>query len=110
MLLFLLLGCAPVDPPPAVATRSATCVSAPAVTWENWGHGFFLTWCASCHAASTPDRRGAPEGVDFETEADLARWSDRIRARTLDEHTMPVGGGLYDADLALLEVLLTCSR
>jgi uncharacterized membrane protein len=48
--------------------------------------------------------------VTFDTEADLARWADRIRVRTLQEHTMPVGGGLYDQDLALLEVMLECSR
>ncbi len=67
------------------------------MTWANWGRGFFLTWCT------------APYDVTFHTEADLTRWDDRIRVRTIKEHTMQVGGGLYDQDLAFREVIVKCS-
>ncbi|MDP2317622.1 MAG: hypothetical protein Q8P41_32350 [Pseudomonadota bacterium] len=114
MLLLLAAAC-DADPVPPVATDPvdevpAACVGAPAVTWESWGEGFFRTYCNACHAADTPDRRGAPAGVDFDTWAGVTASSARVRARVLEEGTMPVGGGLDPDELALLEVLLTCAR
>lgn len=93
---------------PADTGRPAECADAPAVTWESWGHGFFLTYCNACHSASSPERSGAPEGVDFDTRAQAVQWEERIRARVLEEGTMPLGGGVYEDDLQLLEVLLAC--
>lgn len=114
MLLVLLAGCGPDPVPPARTVPReelpAVCATAPTVTWESWGEGFFLTYCHACHAKSTPDRRGAPEGIDFDSWAAVSASSARIRARVLDEGTMPIGGGLYEDDLALLDVLLTCAR
>lgn len=105
----LLLACA-TPPTQATALSASACTDAPAVTWDAWGHGFFLTWCASCHSATTPDRRGAPDGVDFDSWEEVQARQADIRARVIDEASMPVGGGLSDDELALLEVLLTCSR
>ncbi len=117
-LILLLLSCGSGAPqskaPPAVEDSGETfsenpaCIGAPAVTWESWGHGFFLTWCASCHSASAPERRGAPTGVDFDSQADVKVWSERIRIRVLEEGTMPIGGGLYEDDALLLDLLLAC--
>ncbi len=78
-------------------------------TWDGWTDGFIATWCRSCHSASTPDRRGAPEGTNLDTEADALALADRIRARVLEERTMPVGGGVPQAELDLLEDWLTCA-
>ena len=117
MLLLLWLACGeggdsgsgkePTDTPVDTA-RPAACADAPAVTWESWGHGFFLTYCNACHSADTPERSGAPEGVDFDTRAQAVQWKDRVQARVLEEGTMPLGGGVYEDDLQLLEVLLAC--
>lgn len=73
------------------------------LTWASWGDGFFATYCTSCHSVGTPDRRGAPEGVDFDSEADVIAWGARVRARVLDAGTMPLGGGVIDEDLLLLD-------
>jgi len=78
-------------------------------TWDGWTDGFIASWCRSCHSASTPDRRGAPEGTDLDTEADALALADRIRARVLDARTMPVGGGVPQEELDLLEDWLTCA-
>jgi hypothetical protein len=61
------------------------CEDAYGVTWESWGEGFFLTYCRSCHSATASDRLGAPAGVDFDTEADVAQWSEAIRRAVLEE-------------------------
>lgn len=79
------------------------CTPDPTVTWGGFADGFFATYCRSCHSADTPDRRGAPEGVDFDTRAATLAWSGRVRARVLDDGTMPLGGGVIDDDLVLLE-------
>ena len=84
------------------------CSDAPAVSWESWGEGFFTTWCQACHSQSTPQRSGAPEGVDFDTEADVVLWSASIRRTVLEDATMPVGGGVSESDATLLSVLLDC--
>ena len=86
------------------------CEDAYDVTWESWGEGFFTTYCRSCHSASTSTRLGAPEGVNFDTSADLVQWSEAIRLVVLEEQTMPVGGGVYAEDLLLLEMLLECGQ
>jgi hypothetical protein len=88
----------------------AECADAPEVTWDGWAHGFFLTWCTSCHSRNTPDRRGAPEGVDFDRESDVRDQAARIEARVLVDETMPVGGGVYPDELSLLQVYLQCGR
>ena len=85
------------------------CVDQPVVTWANFGAGFLLEQCQSCHAATSPDRRGAPEDVHFGEESDVVRLRDRIAARALgDPPTMPPEGGVSDSDRALLEIWITC--
>lgn len=107
MLLLLTLACA--DPEDsAEAEPPAACADAPDVTWDNFGYGFFLTYCNSCHSRNTADRRGAPDGVDFDTEADLVQWKERVNVRVLQEGTMPLGGGVYSDELELLQVMLAC--
>ena len=85
------------------------CVDQPVVTWANFGAGFLLEQCQSCHAATSPDRRGAPADVHFGEELDVVRLRDRIAARALgDPPTMPPEGGVSDSDRALLAVWITC--
>ncbi len=89
-------------------TRPESCDSAPPVTWANWADGFFSSYCRACHSSGTAERYGAPEGVDFDTLADVIQWRERIQVRTLEAEDMPVGGGVYDEDLELLQVWLEC--
>lgn len=73
------------------------------LTWGGFGASFFRTYCASCHSAETANRRGAPEGVDFDSEADVIAWGERVRARVVAAETMPLGGGVLDDDMVLLD-------
>ena len=73
------------------------------LTWARWGDGFFRTYCTSCHSAAAENRRGAPESVDFDSEAAVLGWGERIRVRVIEEATMPLGGGVTDGDLLLLD-------
>ena len=89
-------------------SRGFACDSSPSVTWDNWGRGFVTTHCQGCHASTAPDRYGAPEGVDFDTMADLREWRERVRVRVLETEDMPPAGGLSEDEKFLLEVLLDC--
>jgi uncharacterized membrane protein len=77
-------------------------------TWQTWGKGFFVTYCNSCHAADSPNRFGATEGVSFDTYSEAVQWAPRVRARVLESQDMPLGGGVKDEDLYLLDIFLTC--
>ena len=79
-----------------------------ATTWDTWGAGFFASYCRSCHSASTPDRRGAPLGVDFDTEAQVYALRHDIERSVLTDGTMPRGGGVPDAELERLRTYLAC--
>jgi hypothetical protein len=46
--------------------------------------------------------------VDFDVEDDLLRHGARVRARVLDEGTMPIGGGVPEDELARLDTYLSC--
>jgi uncharacterized membrane protein len=102
-LLAILAGCADRG-----AADSADPCAGAAVTWDNWGFAFFSSYCRSCHSADAPDRYDAPEGIDFDTLAQVRTWSAAIRSTTIDEGTMPVGGGVPDLELLRLDELLRC--
>ena len=84
------------------------CVDGPELTWESWGEAYFATYCDACHAADSPNRFGATESVSFDTRAEAKEWEERIRVRVLEEGTMPLGGGVGEDDLYLLDVYLAC--
>lgn len=104
MLLLFILGC--VGEPSSLSDTG--CSSADGLTWDGWGSGFMTTYCRACHSADSPDRRGAPVGVDFDTFEDVLQWSGPIRSRVIEEQTMPVGGGIIEDDLRRLEAFLDC--
>lgn len=101
----LLLACtgAP-DPAPVDDTQGCT----PTVTWSGWAQGYFRTWCGACHSATTPDRRGAPVSVDFDTLDQVLTYQDAVRAAVLEQGTMPLGGGVFPQDQDLLQAFLDC--
>lgn len=91
--------------------QPAICVGAPVVTWDNFGSAFLIQSCDACHAATAPDRQGAPESAVFDTEEQALALADRILARAAgDEPTMPPMGGVSEDDRTLLEIWLTCYR
>ena len=89
-------------------TSSDDCADTVDVTWDGWGEGFFVTWCQACHSRTTDDRNGAPPGVDYDSLQDIRDGEARIRARVIDKGTMPLGGGVGDDELVLLEAFLDC--
>ena len=101
-------GCdpAPIDP---ADTVDAGCDEEQEVTWDAFADGFFRSRCQACHASTSPDRRGAPDGVAFDDEAATRGQGERVRARVLVEPTMPPGGGLSESERALLDVWLSCA-
>ena len=104
MLLLFILGCGEEPSRPA----DSGCSSAYGLTWDGWVKGFMTTYCLACHSVESPERRGAPVGVDFDTRDDVLQWSGPIRTRVIEEQTMPVGGGIIEDDLLMLEDFLDC--
>lgn len=98
------------DPADPVGTEPvALCAEGPVTTWDNFGSGFVVQHCQTCHASTTPDRHGAPESVTFDDEEQVWTWADRILARTTGpEPDMPPRGGVDDDDRYRVEVWLTC--
>lgn len=93
----------------ATSASAAACSESEAlVTWENWGAGFFAGYCRSCHSSATPDRRGAPAGMDFDTPEQVFALRAAIESSVIDEATMPYGGGLPSEELARLEAFFAC--
>jgi hypothetical protein len=84
------------------------CTSPMGVTWDNWGSGFFQTYCNTCHSSETQIRHGAPVGVDFDSQFVAALYAERISVRVIEEETMPLGGGVQPDALVLLADLLVC--
>lgn len=103
MSLLLLFACA------GGADSAGSCDPGYDVTWDGWAEGFFLSYCTSCHSAAAVDRHGAPEGVDFDTEAQALRLAGAIRLTVIEEQSMPLGGGMRDDDRVLLERWLDCA-
>lgn len=104
-------GCATGEADSAPPSLGDTCSEAARLTtWSNWGEGFFAGYCRTCHSASTADRRGAPPAVNFDSEAEVAAQLSAIERTVLDEGTMPVGGGVPEAELQRLRAFLACGR
>ena len=89
---------------------SGLCADAPVVTWENFGAGFMVERCQTCHASTSPNRNDAPEEITFDTEEEVLALADRILDRVLDDaDPMPPQGGVDDDELILVETWLTCA-
>jgi hypothetical protein len=58
---------------------------------------------------TSPDRKGAPVGIDFDTVEDVDDGLSTIWRTVIENATMPIGGGVYPDDLELLAQYL-CIR
>ena len=102
-----LIGCD--SEPTKTVSEPDPCDEAPVTTWDNFGHGFLLENCASCHARTSLDRHEAPLDLTFDTPAEVARHrSDILAVATGLVPVMPPAGGVPSEDRARLLVWLTC--
>ena len=117
LLLVALAGCGDKDPAaadtdtgtPGTSADTGLCADAPVLTWANFGDGFVTEHCQACHASTSPDRRGAPEDVTFDTLDQTLAWRDRVLARSAgDDPTMPPQGGVDPVEREKVEIWLTC--
>lgn len=72
---------------------------------------FVINWCRGCHSSSIPEamRQKAPLDVNFDSEADVRNWADRIEARaTSTTPTMPPAGGPTHDERAQLREWIEC--
>ncbi len=107
VLSLLFLACGARDP----VDSAANCVVAADgayPTWGTFGAAFFLDYCASCHAASAPQRFGAPASLSFDAEADVVAHLAAVRRTVLATQSMPKGGGVPSTELLELARYLDC--
>ena len=107
-MILLLLACT--GEPADSGVDTGLCADAPITTWDNYGAGFVIQNCTSCHSATADNREGAPEGVDFDSVEEVWDQADRVLARVVTDATMPPQGGLTEDDRYRVEVWLTCSE
>jgi hypothetical protein len=115
-MLWILLACSGDLPPPPISkdtvtdtgTTLADCGAG--VQWNGFGQGFLLTYCTACHATTVTGegRKGAPEGIDFDTLAGTQDHTERIKVRVLTSGDMPPSGGPSSEELAMLKQWLDC--
>ena len=97
------------DALPQPISDAPLCDGAPVITWDSWGQGFMVESCQACHASTSGDRRGAPEGVHFDSREATLEIADRVLARaTGGAPSMPPMGGVLDEDRERLLIWLTC--
>jgi len=67
----LALGCGTNNPP-------ITCPTTNPPTYQSFGQSFFATFCTPCHSATSPNRNMAPDGLNFDTEAEIQENAEDI--------------------------------
>lgn len=102
MIWILLMSCAASE-----VADSGPCAQ-PTVTWDSFGQGFLITHCQGCHASTSPQRYGAPEGIYFDTHEQAEALQSAIERTVLTAETMPPAGGLNDEERELLGEWLAC--
>lgn len=86
------------------------CDGVPAVNYNNFGRGFMTESCQGCHASTTANRYGAPEGITFDTVEQVWGWSSYIlQIATGEGATMPPAGGVSEDDRTRLSWWLRCA-
>lgn len=91
-----------------IDSGDSACQTRSAYQWEYFGEPFFMTYCLSCHSVASPERFGAPEGINFDSYDDVAAQSALIRDSVLIRQSMPKGGGVSEDDRMALKIFLDC--
>ena len=109
--LALLSACGKEEGGGDTAPAPIDCSREPPLEWDNYAAGFFAKNCNGCHSSALEGdaRYGAPAGMDFDTEAASVSPADRIRARVVDDETMPPGGGLVASEMRMIDEWLMCA-
>ncbi len=87
------------------------CPPESALTYENFGAPFLLSWCNGCHSSSLPEgsRQSAPLGIDFDGLDRVRAHADRIVARSTGASaSMPPAGGPPEAERQQLAEWVAC--
>jgi uncharacterized membrane protein len=74
------------------------------------GAAVIMATCLDCHSASVTgaNRLSAPEGINFDTPADIDMHQDRIRARAATMPPAVNGGPIAANEVADIENFLDC--
>jgi len=56
----------------------STCPPTSTLTYASFGQGFMDAYCTSCHSSAAESRHGAPNGVNFDTQAAIGNAADEI--------------------------------
>lgn len=99
-----------------LAQLGAACATEPpapeceGLSYDTFAAPFLANWCRGCHGAqlAPEQRQRAPIDVNFETHADLVRWTPRLWVRVIQTNTMPPAGGPNTTERELLRRYLTC--
>jgi uncharacterized membrane protein len=86
------------------------CKAAGAPTYESFGKPFMARYCLLCHSSKRQGeaRMHAPLGVNFDTRAEIRAASDNVYQQVVYKRTMPVTGGVSDAEREELAAWLDC--
>lgn len=85
------VGCSP-DAPLELAGRPLPDCTTTTETYENFGAGFFQSYCLRCHSVALEtdlQRFDAPQGIDFNTLQMAREFARRIRLRAGELGDMP---------------------
>ena len=106
---------------PSVANKSAllpawglTCPTGSWLTYENFGQGFMIRNCTSCHHADLGEgaRAGAPITVNLDTLDGILIWREKIFATTTNPpsqgNSMPPSNTVRAGERNALEEWLAC--
>lgn len=85
----------------ATGTTAQACIDHgwTGLTYASFGQPFMASYCTSCHSTASTNRRGAPQGIDFDTldgiqayAADIDLVTGMNIAGTVKNTTMPPRG------------------
>ena len=110
-LLFLAACGADAAPPHGAEMTDPSVCDTSYLTYNNFAASFSANWCRGCHSSEVPEggRQDAPLDVNFDTEADVQHWQERIRVRaTGPAPTMPPAGGPSAPERDLLTEWIDC--
>ncbi len=109
--LTLLSACGKEDDGGDTAPAAIDCSREPSLEWDNYAAGFFDKNCNGCHSSALEGdaRYNAPPGVDFDSEDIAIAQAGRIRARVVEDQTMPPGGGLTASEMRMIDEWLMCA-
>jgi hypothetical protein len=99
------------DDGPWASLEERPCPEDSDVTWENFGGGYVISYCTTCHHSALPSdmRQLAPIAMNFETLEMVRMHAPRMWARAGDQNaTMPPVGAPGEDERALFGEWLAC--